>query len=150
MVREYENEMYCICKTILLHEKDCSDVVQNTLLRAYKNLRSLKEEKYFKTWLLRILINECNRMRKSQKSIVYLDDEVLSTIGDTKADYTELYMSIDSLNAGLREVIILHYINGYSVDELAELLDIPAGTVKSRLYKARQELKNIYGEVQFT
>lgn len=149
-MREYENEMYCICKTILLHEKDCCDVAQNTLLRAYKNIRSLKDERYFKTWLFRILINECNRMHKKQKRFVYLDDKVLSTLCDNKTDYSDLYMSIESLNISLREVIILHYINGYSIDELAEMLNIPPGTVKSRLFRARKELKAIYGEVQFT
>ena len=148
LVLEYENEMYCICKTILLQEKDCCDVVQNTILRAFKALPSLKKEIYFKTWLFRILINECNRMRGKQKRIVYLDEDVISIIGSDKYDYSELYMSIDNLNDKLRDIIILHYINGYTVEELSDILHIPSGTVKSRLFKARQELKKIYGEVQ--
>ncbi|MBQ5850370.1 MAG: sigma-70 family RNA polymerase sigma factor [Lachnospiraceae bacterium] len=148
LVLEYENEMYCICKTILLQEKDCCDVVQNTILRAFKALHSLKKEIYFKTWLFRILINECNRMRGKQKRIVYLDEDVISIIGSDKYDYSELYMSIDNLNDKLRDIIILHYINGYTVEELSDMLHIPSGTVKSRLFKARQELKKIYGEVQ--
>ena len=141
--------MYRICKSILLNEKDCCDVIQTTLLKSYKNLHTLKDNKYFKTWLLRILINECNNMRKHQKRIIETDNSILHAIADDSDDYRDLYIAIDRLSEKYRQVIILHYLNGYSTKELSDLLSIPEGTVKSRLYTARGELKKTYGEVQF-
>lgn len=138
-----------MCKSILLYDKDCCDVVQETLLLAYKRLHTLKEDRYFKTWLFRILINQCNTMRSKQKRLVSIDDEALQNISDTSQGYGELYLCIDSLKENFRQIIILHYINGYSVSEIAQLLGIPSGTVKSRLYKAREELRKVYKEVSY-
>lgn len=149
MAREYELEMYGICKAILIYEKDCSDVIQEALLKAYSKLHTLREDRYFKTWLFRILINQCNTMRKRERRYVSVESEYLNSFPDTEQNYTELYMCIDQLAEKQRQVIILHYINGYSIEEISEFLELSPGTVKSRLHRARQELKSTYGEVTF-
>lgn len=142
-----ENEMYNIAKAILLYDADCCDVIQNTLFKGYSRLHTLKDEKYFKTWLLRILINECRTMRRRQKRSFAGDGSLLDNLQAADMDYSELYSCIDCLKDSHRQVIILHYVNGYSIDEISELLKIPAGTVKSRLHHARGQLKELYGEV---
>lgn len=142
--------MYNIAKAILLYEADCCDVIQDTLFKAYNKLHTLKNERYFKTWLLRILINECNTMRSKQKRQFTVEDGVLDNLQVHDMDYSELYSCIDSLSEPYRQTIILHYVNGYSINETAELLKIPKGTVKSRLHFARAQLKKLYGEVIYT
>lgn len=142
----WEDEMYRICKSILLNEKDCCDAIQNTIYIGYKKLNTLKEDKFFKTWLFRILINECNAVRRVQKRMVETESAILEALRDEREDYSDLYLCIDTLNNKFRQIIILYYIDGYSTTEIGEMLQISDGTVKSRLFNARKELKRLYGE----
>lgn len=139
--------MYNITKAILLYEADCCDVIQEVLIKAHSKLHTLRDERYFKTWLFRILINECNTMRKKQKRKFNTESGVLDNLQANDKDYRELYTGIDSLKEERRQVIILYYVNGYSTAEIADMLKIPVGTVKSRLHNARKELKNLMLEV---
>lgn len=143
----FEREMYNIAKAILLSEADCCDVIQDTLFKAYSKLHTLKDESYFKTWLFRILINECNTMRKKQKRSVLYDHSLLDNLQAEDMNYYELYSCIDALGESHRQAVILHYVNGYSIGEISQLLKVPEGTVKSRLHHARGKLKELYKEV---
>lgn len=135
-----EASMYHIAKSILICESDCEDAVQEAVLKAFTKLSSLREEKYFKTWLIRILINECYRKKRNQKKYVPLEEYVVQLPACTN-DYSYLYQAVMKLKEPIRIVIVLHYIEGYSVDEVGKILKIPAGTVKSRLYSGRALLK---------
>ena len=120
-VLKSENTMYHIAKGMLKSESDCEDVVSEAVLKAYTKIHTLKEEKYFKTWL----IEDCNN------SFEYKDN----------SNYTELYNAVKKLKPKIRIVIMLHYIEGYSVEEVGNILKIPVGTVKSRLHIGRKNLK---------
>lgn len=135
-----ETSMYHIAKSILICESDCEDAVQEAILKAFTKLSSLREEKYFKTWLIRILINECYRKKRNQKKYVPFEEYVVQLPAFTN-DYSYLYQAVMKLKEPIRIVIVLHYIEGYSVDEVGKILKIPAGTVKSRLYSGRTLLK---------
>ncbi|MBQ5851861.1 MAG: RNA polymerase sigma factor [Lachnospiraceae bacterium] len=146
-VRPFETEMYNICKAILLYESDCCDVIQEALINAYNKLHTLRDDRYFKTWLFRILINQCNTMRKKQKRRLNMEYGILDNLQAEDRNYRELYNSIDTLKEDRRQAIILHYVNGYSIAEIADMLSVPIGTVKSRLHHARKELKELILEV---
>ena len=125
-VRDAEAMLYHISKSILKNDSDCGDAVQETILKAYEKLPTLKKEKYFRTWITRILINE-----------EYMDNMRL-----TEEDrYSHLYMAIMELPEDLRILVTLYYLEGFSQKEISEALDIPEGTIKSRLSRAREFLK---------
>ena len=139
-VLEAETTMYRVAKSIMVNESDCEDAVSGAVLKAYEKLHTLKEERYFKTWLIRILINECYRIKRAARSVIPLE-EYAESIADDNSGYSELYSAIMKLKPQQRIAIVLHYIEGYSVEETGKILRVPAGTVKSRLHSARKELR---------
>lgn len=131
-----ERMMYCIAKTILSADADCADAVQEAILRAWKHRSALRQERYFRTWVTRILINEARKIAKRCP---------LETLPQTLAwepppMYGALYAALFSLDNALRLPIMLHYIEGFSLAEIASMMRIPQGTVKSRLHKGRNVL----------
>lgn len=139
-VLDAEETMYRIAKSIMVNDSDCEDAVSEAVLKAYEKLHTLREERYFKTWLIRILINECYRKKRAQAKIIPLEEYAESlTVRDESC--SELYGAVMKLKPKTRIVIVLHYIEGYSVEEVGKILKIPAGTVKSRLHSGRKQLK---------
>ena len=127
-VLKSENTMYHIAKGMLKSESDCEDVVSEAVLKAYTKIHTLKEEKYFKTW-------------REYKRVVSIEDCNNSFEYKDNSNYTELYNAVKKLKHKIRIVIMLHYIEGYSVEEVGNILKIPVGTVKSRLHIGRKNLK---------
>ncbi len=147
-VLEAEDTLYRVAKTILLCDSDCDDAVSEAVTAAYIKLDTLREERYFKTWLVRILMNVCYKKCRERKRIVPYDEYITSDIPDDRPDYSELYGAIRELKEKFRMVIVLYYIEDYSVEEIGNLLHIPSGTVKSRLSKGRKQLKNKLKETE--
>ncbi len=145
-VLECEQTLYRIGISMLKNEKDCEDAVQETLLNAYGNLHKLRKEEFFKTWLIRILINECNKQLKGRGRLSAADDtdempdERQMTEGIPQSERTELRMAVEQLEPKYRAVIVMRYIEGFTVKEIKDVLRVPEGTVKSRLAKARKLL----------
>lgn len=139
-VLDAEETMYRIAKSILIYDCDCEDAVQEAVLKAFSKLRSLREERYFKTWLIRILINECYRKKKAESKIVPFEEYAACEPANND-NYSYLYQAVLSLKEPIRIVIVLHYIEGYSVEEIGKILKIPSGTVKSRLHTGRKLLR---------
>ncbi len=73
-ILESEQTLYRVSKSILGNDQDCEDAVNNAILKAYEKLDSLKEEQYFKTWLIRIVINECNSLRRKRLKSLSFED----------------------------------------------------------------------------
>lgn len=144
-VLEAEQTLYRVSKSILINDMDCEDAVQEAVLKAYSKRNSLKEEKYFKTWLTRILINECYQLLRTKRQVLSYEDCFQEEHAETN-QYSELYDAILKLDIKHRMPIILHYIEGYSVNEIAKLFRVPAGTVKSRLSKGRKQLKKLLND----
>ena len=140
-VLEVESTLYHVSKSILTCDQDCEDAVQGAILKAYDKLDTLKKEQYFKTWLIRILINECYSLNRKKYSQVSYEEYFQFVGEDDKEDYSELYLAILNLPERIRITIVLYYAEGYSVEEVKQILKIPAGTVKSRLSKGRKLLK---------
>ncbi len=140
-VLDAEEAMYRVAKSMLSVDADCEDAVSEAILKAYSSLGSLREEKFFKTWLIRILINECRKIQKSNKKIVLYDEAMDNAAAPEKEDYTDLYRAVMALPEKIRIAVVLYYIEGYSVTEIKSILTIPSGTVKSRLAKGRELLK---------
>ena len=136
-----ERSMYCIARSYLRCEADCEDALQNALLRAWEKRNTLREERYFRTWLTRILINSCKKTLRRQKREAPTADfpEAAAPQGSDPV----LWEALRALDEKYRVTVILHYRDGYGIREIASILRIPESTVKTRLSRARQQLKSI-------
>ncbi|HBE14930.1 MAG TPA: RNA polymerase subunit sigma [Ruminococcaceae bacterium] len=142
LVTAQTDTLYRISMSMLKNENDAQDAVHEAILCAYQNRKRLRQEQYFGTWLVRILINVCHKMIKARKR--YSDiGESLPDIASRDNPYTSVEIGdlIDRLPEKIRLTLILFYIEDYSIKEIKETLRIPEGTVKSRLNKGRALLK---------
>lgn len=144
LVLESEQTLYRISMSMLKNEADCEDAVQTAILTAYEKLSSLKKEEYFRTWLVRILINVCNKQLGRRGKIINLDDNEYTAEPSVPSHdkNIELKIALENLPQKFRQVIVLFYIEGFSVTNIKNILGIPEGTVKSRLSKGRSLLKS--------
>lgn len=143
LIIESERQLYATAKTILRDDQDCADAIQETIVKAFSKIDSIKKDKYAKTWLIRVLINECyNLLRKESRYVCIEDNERLLDRTDAeKRDYSDLYKAVGALNEDLRVPIVLYYAEDFSVREIAQILDISEGAVQKRLARARMKLK---------
>ena len=129
--------LYRVCYTQLRNGRDREDAVQEALCRAWEKRHQLREERYLNTWIIRILINECRNIQRKSRN-----DEELIDIPESPPDIDrELHDAILGLPEKLRLPIVLHHMEGYRVKEVASILRVPQGTVKTRLAAGRRELK---------
>ena len=139
LMDENLKSMYRVGKGILTREDDIEDAIQNTILKAYLNIKTLKNDELFKTWLIKILINECNKIYNFNKKCISLDKVVEEQHKDKYEDF-DLKSAVDSLPEELRLVITLFYFEDLKISEISEVLRIPEGTVKSRLSRAKSKI----------
>lgn len=162
LIEGYQRRIFNICLRMLCNYDDASDLSQEVLIRIYKSIMNFKEQSSFSTWIYRITTNVCLdeiRRRKNKKTIS-LDEEIKLDEGEMKrqiesdeptpediAEKEELKKLVNDAIAILSEehriVIVLRDIQGLSYEEIAKALNLPEGTVKSRINRARLALKNI-------
>lgn len=147
LIRINKVSMYRVAKSILNKEEDVEDAVSEAILKAYKNIKSLKDESFFKTWLIRIVINESNTIYKKRNREIAVENEhfINVQVNDKYKDLT-LYNAINSLDEDLRTTTILFYFEDMKYKDIAKVLDAKEGTVKSRLSRAKEKLYNILKE----
>ncbi len=149
LILDSERQLYFTAKTILFCDQDCADAIQETIVKAFSKIDTLKNDKYARTWLIRILLNECyNLVRRSGRciSLENLEDRQEMNVEGAK-DYSELYAAVNSLKEELRLPVILYYIEDFSVREIAQILEISEGAVQKRLARARGKLRQELQEV---
>ena len=113
LILDSEPTLYRVAMSMLRNEKDCEDAVQTAILTAFEKLGMLRREEYFKTWLVRILINVCNKQLKSAAKTAELHDTDISS--DSAEASTEIRMAIESLPVKIRQVVVLYYIEQFTV-----------------------------------
>ena len=124
--------MYKVAKSILNNNEDIADAIQETILSCYKNIEKLKEIKYFKTWMTRILINKCNDVIRANKNIIYIEQSV------------SLRECFDRLKPDYKIVMIMYYDQGFNSKEISEILNINESTVRTRMARGRDYLREHY------
>lgn len=150
LIEDNKLKMYKVAKSILKNEDDVCDAIQNALMSAYTNLSKLKNNQYFSTWIIRILINKCYDIaRENQKrysNVIditeYNTDEGIKTYDNYNSD-SIVENVLNKIDEDLKTITVLYYYNDYSVTEISEILSIPEGTVKSRLSRARNKIYEI-------
>ncbi|MFJ7995168.1 RNA polymerase sigma factor SigW [Peribacillus frigoritolerans] len=159
IVEIYKDKVFQICFRMLGNRQEAEDLAQEAFVRAYVNIRSFNITMKFSTWLYRIATNLCiDRLRK-KKPDYYLDAEVAGTEGlnmysqiasdmakpEEEVESLELQETIQveimKLPEKYRSVIVLKYIEELSLKEISEVLDLPVGTVKTRIHRGREALR---------
>ena len=150
LIEQYKLPIYKTAKAILKNEDDVCDAIQDTALSIYKNIVNLKSEKYFKTWVIKITINKCYDILAKHR----INDEkilkVKANVSDAHVNFDsnvilhkDLQKTLNILEEDLKVVTVLFYYNDLSISEISAILDIPKGTVKSRVFRARKKLYEI-------
>lgn len=151
LIVKYESKIYNLCFYLLKNKEDALDASQEVCIKIYRAINKFKGDSKFSTWIYRITYNTCLDYIKKRKDELSFD-EIISTengiesktegIIESRELKLELKRCILKLNNDFKSVIILRDIEGLSYQEIAEVLSIEVGTVKSRLNRAREALKN--------
>jgi RNA polymerase sigma-70 factor (ECF subfamily) len=154
LVARYRNRLWGIALRALHHPEDAADVVQEALVSAYRRAGSYRGEASVRTWLHRILVNACiDRLRKDrrQDTVPLPEVEPRERRRDVAVDVVTR-LSVDAALAELpahqRVAVMLVDVQGWPVDEVAEVLEVPVGTVKSRCARGRIRLSVLLGHLR--
>ena len=158
LVVRHQDRLFNAVFRVLDNADDAADVVQEAFINAYQSLRSFKGDSEFFTWLYRIAFNAAISLKRKKKAIASLDvrsderagvAEPIDPSGygqpgialERSEDQAQLRAALDRLSPEHRAVLVLKEIEGHKYEEIADVLDVPVGTVRSRLHRARLELR---------
>jgi len=151
LVRKYERVLFSVAYRMVGDYEDARDVAQNTLVKAYEKLDTFDPERRFFSWLYRIAVNESLNLRRARRpqeplpaSLEARSDPVGRVVARERRDRVQA--ALRGLSVEQREVVVLRHFAELSYEQMAEALDIPEKTVKSRLFAARQRLAGLLAE----
>ena len=140
-----QNRLYRIARGYLQGESDCLDAVSEAVLKAWQKRATLRDEALFESWLVRILIRECVNIQRRQKRVAPVET-LPETAAEPPSNNPELQAALAQLSQEQRTAVVLHYMEGYSVLEIAAILHTFKGTITSRLHYARLRLRELLKE----
>lgn len=140
-VSKCKSDLYMIARAILGNDADTEDAVSNAILRAYENLDKLKNPNKFKPWILTITKNEALKIKKKRLELPG-NDTLEAFLEPVEDHHDELWDIIQSMKEEYRLAIVLYYYDGLSLRDISDVLNIPLGTVKSRLSRGKEILRN--------
>ncbi len=138
--------MYKVARAMLRNDEDAADAIQSTILICYEKLDTLREPRYFKTWMTRILINECNKILQHYRNLDFQEEFAESSAQDMSMAEFEFKEMLRGVSEKYRVVLVLYYVEGFKIQEIAKLLELNENTVKTRLVRAREQIGKMYGE----
>ena len=153
LIKLIDVDLYRVANAKLENIEDINDAIQETILIGYKSINNLEEPKYFKTWIIKILINECNKIYRQNKKKIKVFEELTSENDSIIKDDINLLNIEDKLdleniykflNYEEKIAIILFYDCNYTLPEVAKLLNTSTNTIKSRIKRAKQKMRKYY------
>lgn len=143
LIKHYSKDMYKVAYAILMNDDDAADAIQNTILKCWEKLDTLQNVRFFKTWLTRILINNCYDILKINNRKNYLEDCAEPYVEcEYECEFKELLSFLDEK---YRVVLVLYYEEGYKAKEIAKMINLPVSTVQTRLMRGREKVAQYYG-----
>lgn len=146
---DHQNSLYRFAFCYVHNEENAMDLLQEAIVSAYSKLHTLKNDSFLKTWFYRILINECIDFLRKEKHARCYDNDFFHSLPDPKeeigqlADSIDLYHAVNQLKPKLKTIIVLRYYEDMKIKEIAKIINCNENTVKTRLYKALNQLKDI-------
>ncbi|MCF0147436.1 MAG: sigma-70 family RNA polymerase sigma factor [Clostridium sp.] len=146
VIEEYLNKnkekLFKIAYMYLKNKDDAMDVIHESILKAYRNIDSLKELENIDKWFIRILVNTAiDYIRKSSKTLLVEDKDMELLINKSKKEEDGFNLLIENLDEELRLIIVLKYFHGYKIREISEILNIKESQVKNKIHKALNLLR---------
>lgn len=142
LVEENTQSMYKTAWAILRNEEDVADALQETIVKSFESLHTLRRPEFFKTWMMRILINNCLQIRKQRQRLLTFGDDLpeipVEDSYESDSGFKELLNMVDEAD---RLLLTLYYADEFKVSEIAELLEMNVNTVKTRLSRAREKIR---------
>ena len=145
LVRRHQARVFAVAGGILRNKEDVEDIAQQVFLKAYFSLKRFDQRAAFSTWLYKITVNECWDLLRKRKvrPLLYeadLSEEQAQDVSERLEKRQELERLLDCLEERDRTMLVLKEVQGFSVEEIAEILGINGNTVKVRLFRARQRI----------
>lgn len=145
LIHQIEDSIYKIAKIRLNQEEDIEDAVQETIIEAFYSIKKLRNDCYFKTWIIKILINKCNKIyqKRSRSKLISIEENNVENYIQAKNEKEdiEFYILIKDLNYEERIILTLYYAEEYTTKEIAEILNKNENTIKSKILRAKNKLK---------
>ena len=141
LIQENAADMYRIARAILENDEDTADAIQDAILSSWLHIHQLRDEKYFRTWLIRILIHKCYDIIKKAHSTSALQEYQEFTYMENGYEKVEWKIFLESMPEIYRTPLLLYYMEGFKVREIAQILDLNENTVKTRISAGRKKLK---------
>lgn len=148
LITRYKGHVFRYALGMLGNRMDAEDAAQEAFIKAYYALAKLDNEYAFSSWIVRIVANVCkDRLKKRAKlaELESMEEQDEAKVADLRApdgvEQLTLEDGLNHLSTEHREILVLHEIQGYSYEEIAAIIEVPIGTVKSRLYAARMSLR---------
>lgn len=162
LVDEHQRYIYNLALRVLKDENEALDLTQETFVRAWTALPNFRGQSQFRTWLYRIVTNLCyNRLPHLRRSLMDLGDDVISEMPETDLSLdnpargvesrelrSHLHQAMEALDENYRLLITLRYQNELSYEEMASMLNLPLGTVKTGLFRAKEQLRRALEKYQ--
>ena len=144
IIKQYEGILYKVARRLLDNDEDVADAMQEAVMSAFENINTLHNEKFFNTWMCKILINKCNSILNKNKKVICVEEAFLQRSSGNEFLKIELNDALNSLNKDYKLAIVLYYIVGLNTKEIGEFISEPEGTVKSRISRAKSILREKY------
>ena len=142
-VTEHSRRMYRAARAVLDSDADAEDAVSQAVLQAWQSLDKLRSKEAVRPWLVKIAVNCAYAQRRKQGKVIYLEDVAPEPAAPDSPQNGGLWEAVCALPPERRAVVVLFYYEYMQVDEIARALGVPEGTVKSRLSRARKQLKEM-------
>lgn len=111
-------------------------------MRAYEKIHTLDDKEYFKFWIMQILVNNARMILRKNKRVVCTEEMDRYMLGNSEC-ISDVWETVLALEDELRTIVVLYYYQGFKISEIANVLDLPEGTIKSRLSRARKNLREL-------
>jgi len=154
LVRKYQHRVVGLARGLLPDRADAEDVAQEAFLRAYNGLRRFRGASQFRTWLFQIVLNTARTQRERQRArpeVMPAEDELEAVAGNDRLEAAivmrdRVTRALAALPAELREAVVLRDVEGFDYREIADALGVPIGTVESRIFRGRRQLRAALGD----
>lgn len=150
LIYEIRHELYKIARCRLSCEDDIEDAVQETMIECFKNIKKLKRTESYKQWIIKILVNKCNHIyNKNKRRNLSFENLEIESYSGCNENYDELdnldfNLILNGLNYDERIVLILFYLEDYSIKDISKILTTNENTIKTRLRRGKEKIKNKY------
>lgn len=142
----HKEALYRTALAYLKNDQEALEAMQEVTVRAYENIKSIRNPQYVKTWLIRIMMNHCHDLLRNKERFVFNEEIVLKNGVSDDFTYLEVEEALSQLSEEDRDLVHLKYLHDLKIKDIATMTSTPEGTVKTRLYKAVKSLRAFFEE----